>query len=59
MEENPRRDLAGHVVKFTNPDAKPGEASGFPAYQERRVGGMMASRKVKVGVCAMDDLGIF
>ena len=29
LEGNPWRDLAGHVLKFSNPDAKQGEPSGL------------------------------
>lgn len=53
---NPWRDLAGHVLKFTNPDAKPGDAAGFASYQAGPVGDMTASRKVKVPDCTMDEL---
>ncbi len=56
LEGNPWRDLAGHVLKFTNPDAKPGEVPGFSFYQEGRVGDITASRKVKVPECTMDEL---
>lgn len=56
LEGNPWRDLAGHLLKFTNPDAKPGEVSGFSAYQEGRVGDITASRKVKIPDCTMDEL---
>ncbi len=56
LEGNPWRDLAGHVLKFSNPQAKAGDASGIAAYQEGRVGDMTASRKVKVPECTMDEL---
>lgn len=56
LEGNPWRDLAGHLLKFTNPEAKPGDASGLSAYQKGRVGDMTASRKVKVPECTMDEL---
>lgn len=53
---NPWRDLAGHVLKFTNPDAKPGDGSRLSAYQEGIVGDMTASRKVKIPECSMEEL---
>jgi len=56
LQGNPWRDLAGHRLTFTNPDAKPGADSGFSAYQSGRVGDMTASRKVRVPDCTMDEL---
>jgi len=56
LEGNPWRDLAGHFLKFTNPEAKPGDGSKLAAYQQGRVGDMTASRKVKVPECTMDEL---
>jgi len=56
LEGNPWRDLAGHVLKFTNPDPKPGDGSGISPYQEGRAGDMTASRKVKIPDCTMDEL---
>lgn len=56
LEGNPWRDLAGHVLKFSNPDAKQGEPSGLSAYQQGKIGDMTASRKVKVPDCTMDEL---
>jgi hypothetical protein len=56
LEGNPWRDLAGHFLKFTNPDSKPGDGSGLTAYQQGQVGDMTASRKVKVPECTMDEL---
>ena len=56
LEGNPWRDLAGHFLKFTNPEAKPGTGSDLAAYQQGSVGDMTASRKVKVPECTMDEL---
>lgn len=56
LEGNPWRDLAGHVLKFSNPDAKPVNGSELTAYQNGMVGDMTASRKVKVPDCTMDEL---
>jgi hypothetical protein len=56
LEGNPWRDLAGHLLKFTNPDPKPGDPQGISSYQEGRAGDMTASRKVKVPECTMDEL---
>ncbi|MES2658420.1 MAG: hypothetical protein V4689_07365 [Verrucomicrobiota bacterium] len=56
LEGNPWRDLAGHVLKFSNPDAKVGDGRQIAAYQNGTVGDMTASRKVKVLDCTMDEL---
>ena len=56
LEGNAWRDLAGHLLKFTNPDPKPGNLSGFTAYQHGAAGDITASRKVKVPDCPMDEL---
>jgi len=55
LKGNPWRDLAGHVLKFTNPEVKPGE-SGLSSYQKGSVGDMTASRKVKVPDCTTEEL---
>jgi hypothetical protein len=56
LEGNPWRDLAGHVLKFTNPAAKPGDLSGLSSYQQGQVGDITASRKVRVPDCTMEEL---
>ena len=56
LEGDPWRDLAGHVLKFTNPDAKPGEGAQLAAFQEGMVGDMTASRKVRIPECSMEEL---
>jgi hypothetical protein len=56
LEGNPWRDLAGHVLKFSNPDPKPGDGPTLSSLQEGRVGDMTASRKVKVPDCTMEEL---
>jgi hypothetical protein len=56
LEGNPWRDIAGHVLKFTNPDPKPGNLSGFSTYQKGAAGDITASRKVKVPECSMEEL---
>ncbi|MCF7734295.1 MAG: hypothetical protein K9N23_21610 [Akkermansiaceae bacterium] len=53
---NPWRDLAGYKLKFTNPNPKPGNVSGFSAYQEGVVGDITGSRKVRVPECSADEL---
>lgn len=53
---NPWRDLAGHLLRFSNPDPKPGNLAGFSTCQEGRVGDMTASRKVRVPDCTMEEL---
>lgn len=58
LEGNPWRDLAGHLLRFTNPAPKagPGEGNGLAAVQEGVVGDITASRKVKVPDISMDEL---
>ena len=53
---NPWRDLAGHVIKFTNPNPKTGKLDGFAAAQDGRVGDMTASRKVKVPEIPIEEV---
>ena len=53
---NPYRDLAGHVLRFTNPDPKPGDLSGLDPLQSGVTGDITASRKVRVPECSMDEL---
>jgi hypothetical protein len=52
---NPWADLAGHMLRFRNPDPKPGLADGFAARQEGVVGDITASRKVKVPDCSKEE----
>ena len=59
LEGNAWRDVAGHVLRFTNPAPKParaGEWDHFPAVQRGVVGDITASRKVKVPDCSMDEV---
>ena len=56
LEGNPWRDLAGLVLKFSNPDPKDGELRGLMAEQIGVVGDITASRKVKVPECSMEEL---
>lgn len=52
---NPWADLAGHTLRFRNPDPKPGETDGFNARQEGVVGDITASRKVKISDCSQEE----
>jgi hypothetical protein len=56
LEGNPWRDLAGHLLKFTNPDPQPGDLSKLSTHQKGRVSNATASRKVKVPDCTPDEL---
>jgi hypothetical protein len=56
LEGNPWADLAGHTLRFRNPDPKPGITDGFTARQEGVVGDITASRKVKVPDCSTEEL---
>jgi hypothetical protein len=54
-----RRDLAGQLLRFTNPSPRPprpGELADLATLQRGRVGDITASRKVKVPDCSMDEL---
>jgi hypothetical protein len=56
---NPWRDLAGCVLRFTNPApnaAGAGKLEGFASRQVGSAGDITASRKVKVPECTMDEL---
>lgn len=56
---NAWRDVAGHVLRFTNPDPRvprPDELKGLADLQDGVVGDITASRKVKVPECSMDEL---
>jgi hypothetical protein len=53
---NPWRDLAGHVLKFTNPNPKPGYESDLVSFQKGTTGDMTASRKVRIPDCSMDEM---
>jgi len=53
---NAWRDLAGHVLRFTNPAPKPGDLESFASLQRGVTGDITASRKVKVPDCSMDEL---
>lgn len=48
LDGNPWRDLAGHVLSFSNPTPKPGLPDGLAEEQHGSVGDITASRKVKI-----------
>lgn len=53
------RDVAGHLIRFTNPAPKAGAPDAFEGFanvQRGVVGDITASRKVKVPDCPMDEL---
>lgn len=50
------RDLAGHRLQFTNPNARPVDLEGFVSLQDGVVGDMTASRRVRVPDVPMDQL---
>jgi hypothetical protein len=52
---NPWADLAGHILRFRNPQPKPGLPDGFAARQEGVVGDITASRKVKIPDCSPEE----
>lgn len=56
LEGNPWRDLAGHLLRFTNPAPIAGPPEGLAVEQTGVVGDITASRKVKVPDISMDEL---
>ena len=56
---NAWRDVAGHLIRFTNPAPKagrPDSLKGFASEQRGAVGDITASRRVKVPECSMDEM---
>jgi len=53
---DPWRDLAGHLLRFSNPDPKEGDLTGFGAFQEGVAGDITASRKVRVPDCSREEM---
>ncbi len=56
LKGNPWRDMAGHVLKFTHANPKPGNLENLDAEQTGVVGDMTASRKVKVPELPMEEI---
>lgn len=52
---NPCADLAGHTLRFTNPNPAPGNLDGLNTTQKGVVGDITASRKVKVPDCSEEE----
>lgn len=53
------RDVAGHLIRFTNPSPKagaPDALAGFASEQRGVVGDITASRRVKVPDCPMEEV---
>ena len=59
LKGNPWRDLAGHVLRFINPEPKSGDLGSFSSLQRGVTGDITASRKVKVPDCSMDELMVY
>lgn len=55
LRGNPWRDLAGHVLRFSNSKPRGGLPEGLATVQTGQVGDITASRKVKVLECSMDE----
>lgn len=59
LQGNAWRDVAGHLIRFTNPRPKAGPPDvlkGFAPVQRGVVGDITASRKVKVPDCSMEEV---
>lgn len=52
---NPWADLAGHTLRFRNPQPKPGLLDSFNPRQKGVVGDITASRKVKIPDCSEEE----
>lgn len=52
---NPWMDLAGHTLRFRNPQPRSGLSDGFAILQTGVVGDITASRKVKVPDCSEEE----
>lgn len=55
LKGNPWRDLAGHVLRFSNPNPKAAGPEGLMQEQNGVVGDITASRKVKVPECSDEE----
>ena len=55
LQGNPWRDLAGHVLRFNNPEPVPADLHGLVSRQEGVTGDITASRKVKVPDVPMEE----
>jgi hypothetical protein len=53
----PARDLAGHLLKFSNPKPKGELGDGFADEQRGAAGDMTASRKAKIPDIPMEEVG--
>ena len=59
LSGNAWRDIAGHLIRFTNPAPKvgpPDALDGFASEQRGVVGDITASRRVKVPDCPLDEV---
>ena len=56
LEGNAWADLAGHLLRFTNPQPSPGAPEGLATRQQGVVGDITASRKVRVPEVSMDEV---
>ena len=56
LKGNPWRDLAGHMLTFTQANPKPGKLEGLAKLQLGMMGDMTASRKVKVPEIPIEEV---
>jgi len=59
LEGNPWRDLAGHVLRFSNPNPQAAGPEGLMIEQNGVVGDITASRKIKVPECTDEEFKQF
>ncbi len=57
LEGDAWRDIAGHVLEFTNPNPVPGDIASFARIQKGVVGDITASRKARVPDCPISEIG--
>lgn len=57
LQGNPHRDLAGHWLKFRNPNPKtwPEDMSGMASSQSGKTGDLTAARKCKILECSLEE----
>jgi hypothetical protein len=57
LEGNAGRDVAGHRLRFSNPQPEPDDLEGLATLQKGSVGDFTASRKVKIPDCPIEEIG--
>ena len=56
LEGNAWRDVAGHLLRFTNPRPEPGDLEKLARLQRGVAGDISASRRVKIPECSVEEI---